>query len=49
LKVFKNARAVITLLTVTFTEFETGTFAPAFQDGVLLSKSEVSALGAAVG
>jgi len=49
LKVFKNARAVITLLTINFTEFETGTFAPSYQNGVLLSKSEVSFLGDAVG
>jgi len=49
LKVFRNARAVITLLTVSFTEFETGTFAPNYNGGVLLSKSEVSALGDQIG
>ena len=49
LKVLPNTRAVATLLTVTFAEFETGTFAPNYQGGKLLSKSEVSFLGDAVG
>jgi hypothetical protein len=49
LKVLPNTRAVATLLTVSFAEFETGTFAPNYQNGRLLSKSEVSFLGDAVG
>lgn len=41
-KILQNTRAAATMMTLTFTEFETGTFAPGRG---LLSKSEVSALG----
>lgn len=49
LKVLPNTRALTTLLTVSFTEFETGTYAPNYQSGKLLSKSEISYLGDAIG
>jgi hypothetical protein len=43
LKILPNSKSLITLLTITFLEFETGTYAPIMNK--LLSKSEVSALG----
>lgn len=49
LKVLPNTRAATTLMTISFAEFETGTYAPNFNGGTLLSKSEVSALGDSVG
>jgi hypothetical protein len=42
LKILPNGRPLTSLMTVTFVEFETGTYAPSRG---LLSKSEVSALG----
>jgi hypothetical protein len=42
-KVLSDGRAVATMLTLTFTEFETGTFVPS--QNSLLSKSEVSYFG----
>jgi hypothetical protein len=44
LKILPNSKSLMTLLTLTFLEFETGTYAPIRDQ--LLSKSEVSALGA---
>ena len=49
LKVLPNTRAHTTMLTVSFAEFETGTYAPRYQGGRLLSKSEVSFLGDSIG
>ena len=49
LKVLPNTRAAVTMLTLSFSEFETGTYAPNYNGGSLLSKSEVSALGEEVG
>jgi len=49
LKILPNSKSLMTLLTITFLEFETGTYAPDFQGGLLLSKSEVSYLGDAAG
>jgi hypothetical protein len=49
LKLLPNSKSLMTLLTLTFLEFETGTYAPNYQGGLLLSKSEVSYLGDAVG
>ena len=49
LKILPNSKSLMTLMTVTFLEFETGTYAPDYQGGLLLSKSEVSYLGDAVG
>jgi len=43
LKILPNSKSLMTLLTLTFLEFETGTYAPIMNK--LLSKSEVSALG----
>ena len=45
LKILPNSKSLMTLLTLTFLEFETGTYAPIMNK--LLSKSEVSALGEA--
>jgi hypothetical protein len=49
LKILPNSKSLMTLLTLTFLEFETGTYAPDYNGGVLLSKSEVSFLGDAAG
>ena len=49
LKVLPNTRSATTLMTISFAEFETGTFAPNYSGGVLLSKSEVSELGDQLG
>lgn len=49
LKILPNSKALVTLMSITFMEFETGTYAPNYEGGLLLSKSEISYLGDSIG